>query len=725
MADEENVITRFFRRLKESGIITTAFLVKNKLTTRNEIDPYMLFIKNEEKDILKTEDYAYRPLFSFVVPVYNVPDNQLEACIESILAQTYDNFELILVDDKSTWESVREMLSRYEDNPKITVIYREQNGHISECTNTGIAAAKGEYIIFTDCDDTVAPDAVYEFTKILNKDKDIDFIYSDEDKLSDDGKVRSDPFFKPDWSPDTLMSIMYTSHLSTYRRSIVNEVGGLRTECNGSQDYDFTLRFTEKTNKIAHVPKVLYHWRQRPGSTSVSVGAKPYVIEALRRLKTEAIERRGLNAEIEYMPEISQFRVIYSPPENALVSIIIPSKDNYDIIERCLTSLDKITKYRNYELIVIDNGSSDINKKKYEDLCSKYNAQYYYEKREFNFPYMCNKGASMAKGDYLLFLNDDIEIIEEKWLENMLGHAALEHAGAVGAKLLYPDSTLIQHDGVINLPGGPSHVFSRMDDNITYSFCRNRLEFNYIAVTAACLCINKDKFYEAGGFDENLAVNYNDVDLCVKLYELGYFNVVRNDAVLYHHESISRGVDTEDPEKMKKLVAERERLYDKHPVLKTSDPFYNVNLTGRRTDFTIDIENSSEADKIVKAGFNAEPYTNNDSVKIYFDRFEQSNMVNIMGWAFVDGKHLNNLNKKYVILVDKDDNSVMFTAKTMLRTDVSYAYGRNNALNLVGFACCIDASLLAPGSYRVGIFLKNMITFKKYAAISDKCIDVR
>ncbi len=725
MTNRENNIGKFFRRLKEFGFITTAFLIKNKLKAKAAKTPYEIFIGNREEDILKTEELPYKPLFSFVVPVYNVLSDQLEMCIESILSQTYNNFELILVDDKSTWENVPKILRKYEKNPKVTVIYREENGHISESTNTGIAAAKGEYIIFTDCDDIVAPNSVYEFTKIVNKDKSIDFIYSDEDKLSDDGKVRSDPFFKPDWSPDTLMSIMYTSHLSTYRRSIINEIGGLRTECNGSQDYDLTLRFTEKTDRIAHVPKVLYHWRQRQGSTSVSVGAKPYVIEAIRRLKAEAIERRGLDARIEYMPELSQFKVIYSPPKNTLVSIIIPSKDNYNIIERCLSSLDKITAYKNYEIIVVDNGSTDENREKYSKLCEKYNAQYHYEKMVFNFSRMCNIGASLAKGQYLLFLNDDIEIIDKDWLGNMLGQAALKHTGAVGAKLLYPDSTIIQHDGVINLPVGPSHVFSRMDDNVTYPFCRNRLEFNYIAVTAACLCVNRDKFYEAEGFDEDLAVNYNDVDLCVKLYELGYFNTVRNDSILYHHESISRGVDTEDPEKLKRLVRERERLYSKHNVLRTTDPFYNINLANNRTDFSLDIEYNAETDKPIMANADVIPYIDNERVKIYFDRFEQRDMIYITGWAFAAATRLNNMNKKYVFLLDKDDKAVIFGTKTMLRTDVTCAFGRRNNLNLAGFTCCIDASDIAPGRYRVGILLKNIVTFRKSSIISDRCVTIR
>lgn len=717
-------VKRALGYIKEYGLGTTVFLFKDRLKSLKKGTPYDIFIKNREKDIMETEELDYRPLFSFVVPVYNVLGNQLEECIESILNQTYDNFELVLVDDKSTWKSVPKILEKYKNHPKVTVIYREENGHISRCTNTGIDAASGEYIVFTDCDDIVAPNTVYEFTKVVNKDRDIDFIYSDEDKLSDDGKKRSFPFFKPDWSPDTLMSLMYTSHISAYRTSLVRELGGLRVGFEGSQDYDLTLRFTEKTQRIAHIPKVLYHWRERPESTAVSIDAKPYIIEVIRKLKTEALERRGLKGNVVFIPEIAQFGVEYDVPENKpLVSVIIPSKDNYEIIERCLRSLCEKTEYKNYELIVVDNGSSPENKKLYTELCGKYNALYHYEKMSFNFSKMCNRGASLAKGEYLLFLNDDIEIIDGKWLSLMLGQAALSHAGAVGAKLLYPNSSLIQHCGVINLPVGPCHVFSHMSDSVNYPFCRNRLTFNYIAVTAACLLVKSEKFHKVEGFDEKLEVNYNDVDLCFKLYENGWYNSIRNDAVLYHHESISRGVDTQSTEKMRKLYAALDRLFEKHPQFKDRDPFYNENLIKNNINFDIDVSMPPSFSPI--RGREPVPQKHfDDRVKAYVDNISCSDVIDITGWAFIAAMPFNNFNKKTVILSDDKGETVTISAETRFRHDVSCAFGGRKGINLSGFHCSIPISELKKGRYRVGILLENPITLKRLGAMLDEYVEV-
>lgn len=718
-----SVIGRTFGYIKQYGVGTTLFLAKNKLKNKRNGKAYDVFIKNREGGINETTELDYKPLFSFVVPVYNVLSNQLEECIESILNQTYDNFELVLVDDKSTWDSVPEVLNRYKNNPKITVIYREENGHISRSTNTGIEAAKGEYIVFADCDDVVAPNAVYEFTKAVNKDRTIDFIYSDEDKLSDDGKERTFPFFKPDWSPDTLMSLMYTSHISAYRTSLVRELGGLRVGFEGSQDYDLTLRFTEKTQHVAHIPKVLYHWRQRPESTAVSIAAKPYIIEVIKRLKTEALERRGIKGNVVFIPEIAQFQVEYAVPDSKpLVSIIIPSKDNFKIIERCIKSLCEKTEYKNYELIVVDNGSSSENKKFYEKLCNEYTATYHYEKMSFNFSKMCNKGAALAKGEYLLFLNDDIEVIDGKWLSLMLGQAALPHEGAVGAKLLYPDTDLIQHGGVINLPVGPCHAFSHMRDSVNYPFCRNRLTFNYLAVTAACLIVSREKFNAVEGFDEKLEVNYNDVDLCFKLYEKGWYNSIRNDAVLYHHESVSRGVDIRSVEKMQKLYAARDRLDSKHPQLKDKDPFYNENLVKNNTNFDIDVTMPMTLSPVLtKAPVADKLFT--DRVKACVNNVFCTDVIDITGWAFIEAMPLNNFNRKKVILAN-DSETIVVRAETVFRYDVSCAFGGRKDINLAGFHCTISKAELKGGKYRLGVMLENPFTFKKLAAMLDEYVEI-
>ena len=591
MQGEIPIVGRVVRYCKKHGVKKTIQKVIFKLIPTEIFKNlfYETWIKRLEKSNTQ-EELAYQPKISVVVPVYNVLDKHLIPCIESVINQTYENWELCLADDHSTWENVGQTLAKYESHDKIRVVYRKENGHISRCTNSAIEIATGEFIAFMDCDDFLRPNALYEVAKTLNENPDLDFIYSDEDKVNDDGKKRHMPHFKPDWSPDTLMSHMYTCHFGVYRRSIVEEIGGLRVGVEGCQDYDFTLRFTEKTKKVAHIAKILYHWRERKESTAVDPGAKPYILEAQKKTKLDALERRGLKGELELEDAMHQYRVRYISEKNPLVSIIIPSKDNFDVLKRCLDSLYSLTDYKNFEVILVDNGSQEENKKKYAALADAHGMQYVYEKMEFNFSRMCNKGAGVAVGEYLLFLNDDIEILHADWLSRMVGHAELAHAGAVGAKLLYPNGNRIQHVGVIEIENGPVHAFTGCSDENLYYFGRTKLEYNWLAVTAACMLVNKEKFSEVGGFDESFAVTYNDIELCFKLVEAGYYNVVRNDVVLYHHESVSRGNDLVDKDKMKRLKAEQERLYAMHPAFDKKDPFYNIHLTQTRMNFDYNYE---------------------------------------------------------------------------------------------------------------------------------------
>ena len=587
---------------KEEGIYVTWYKFKAKfgigLAGENAaylVDDekrYQSWMKKNETDlnIKNEEEIPYKPLISVVVPVYNVSMKMLKECIMSVVNQTYDNWELCLADDASTMPEVKKCLKSFENNPKIKIKYRDKNGHISRSTNSAIEMATGEYVAFMDCDDVLAVNALYEVVKLLNKDKTIDFIYSDEDKLSEDGKHRHQPHFKPDWSPDTMMSLMYTCHLGVYRKKIGDEIGWLRTGFEGAQDYDFTLRFTEKTKNIGHIPKILYHWRERKESTAINPEAKGYIVEAAKKAKTEALERRGYEAEIEWVSNIYQFRVNYKAVGNPKVSIVIPSKDNFEVYKRCIDTLTGKTLYKNYEIITVDNGSSDTNRQKYEKYIKEKGQKYIYMPMEFNFSKMCNIGVENSDGELILLLNDDMEIISGEWMERMVGHAMLPYIGAVGAKLLYPNSTLIQHTGVFSFDSGPSHALCRYDDNTIFNFCRNKIEYNYSAVTAACLMVTRRKYLEAGGLDESFAVAYNDVKFCFDLLDKGYYNVVRADAVLYHHESLSRGSDVLDEAKYKRLVNERRRLYTAYPDLQGKDPFYNPNLTMRRGDCTVEGE---------------------------------------------------------------------------------------------------------------------------------------
>ncbi len=615
----KSLVEKAFRTWKEEGAAVFYDKTKNKIKNKIKslsgqetdiaVEIYNAWIAANERDILSVEELAYQPFFSVVIPVYNVEDQMLRACIDSVLGQTYKNFEIILVDDASTQESVRKTLGKYEGRDGITIIYREENGNISRATNDGIKAAKGEFVALCDCDDLYAPNALYEIAKKLNEDSSLDYIYTDEDKISEDGKVRRDPFFKPDWSPETFMSYMYTCHISVFRRTVLEEVSGLRPGFEGSQDYDLVLRVMEKTSHIGHVPKILYHWRMRKESTANAMTAKPYVMNATSKAKEEALERRGQTGRLTLLPEISQYRVTYLPQGNPSVSIIIPSKDNPEVLKMCLSSILQHTDYENYEVVIVDNGSSEENKKKIEDMVQQEeqagtmkNIIYFYEPMEFNFSRMCNIGAEKASGEFLLFLNDDIEISEavkqnpnltepvEQWLTVLTGQAQVSYTGAVGCKLYYPGGIQFQHAGVLNLPIGPGHCLYGMDDDLNYYYGRNLLDYNFCAVTGACLMVERKKFDEAGGFDEELAVAYNDVALCFRLLELGYHNVLRNDVALVHHESVSRGLDQASEEKEERRKCEMKKLYEKHPkFLGGYDPCYNPNLVPDKGDFSFNM----------------------------------------------------------------------------------------------------------------------------------------
>ena len=562
------------------GKVYPAVIPEYHLEDALSIQNYHKWLDHRRKLKVRFEKLSYEPFFSVVIPVYNTVTEQLEECIRSVLAQTYTHYELILVDDHSSWDNVVPVLKKYESHDHVRVIYRSSNGHISAATNDGIGVAKGEFIVFMDCDDTIEPSALYAFAAKLNENPELDFIYSDEDKITEDGKIRHMAFFKPEWSPDLFLNMMYTNHLAAYRASIVKEVGGLRSAYNGSQDYDFTLRFMERSDnkRVGHVAKILYHWRERKESVAYAITSKNYAAEAARHAKEDYIRRNGISARLEYITGMSQYRIVYDVVGNPLVSIIIPSKDHPEILKQCIDSLRAFTSYTHYEIIVVDNGSSTENRNVIEKYLATVGAKYVYEAEEFNFSGMCNRGARLAEGEYLLFLNDDIEFFQPDWLERMLGHAQQKHTGAVGAKLFYPGTTKLQHAGVSNPENGPLHSFMGCDDQIPCYFGWNRVDYNCIAVTGACLLLSAEKFWAVDGFDESYPVAYNDVKLCFALHGKGYYNVVRNDAAAYHHESLSRGLDALDTQKQQRLLNEREKLFNEFAELRDRDPYVNSEL---------------------------------------------------------------------------------------------------------------------------------------------------
>lgn len=556
----------------------------------NFLDPkeYNKWLKENPEEFVSQTKFAYEPLISICIPVYNVERKYLAECIDSILDQTYQKFEICLTDDCSTNQETIDTLAAYaKKDARIKVFRRKENGHISKATNDALKMAQGEFIGLMDNDDILVKYALAECVALLNEDRTIDFIYTDEDKLDLNG-VRREPHFKADYSPDTLLGSNYICHFEIMRKSIVDQIGGFRPGFEGAQDYDLFLRFVEQTTNIRHIPKILYRWRMIEGSTAENIDSKGYAVERGRLAVQEALERRGLPGTVRVHDKVPYYIVDYSYEEEPMISIIIPTKDYADITEQCLASLFEKTNYRNYEVLLMNNNSE---KQETFDLFAKYQAKYpnfrvIDANYEFNYSKINNQGVREARGDYIVLLNNDTQIIKGDWLNQMVGYAMQEHIGIVGAKLLYPDDT-VQHAGVILGIGGiAQHCFIGNPRTDVGFYGRLSVPFNYSAVTAACLMISKKKFQEVNGLEEKLEVAFNDVDFNLRVLEKGYYNVCLNQVELYHHESKSRGLD-ETSEKYKRFVSEHDYMKDRWGYLLYHDHFYNPNLSMKKA-FVLD-----------------------------------------------------------------------------------------------------------------------------------------
>ena len=535
---------------------------------------------------------AYQPLISIIVPVYNPEATFLRQAIESVLEQVYPNWELCLADDCSTKPEVKSILEEYaEGDDRIKVVYRRENGHICRSSNSALELATGEYIALLDHDDLLPPHALAKVVQLLDEHPEADFIYSDEDKV-DEQNVHKDPFFKPDWCPDSFLARMYTCHLGVYRRSLVEEVGNFRLGFEGSQDYDLVLRVTEQTDKIFHIPDVLYHWRIHSRSTAAKSNVKPYAADAARKALNQAILRRGEPGKVTTRSNFpGVYTVRYQIKQPKLVSIIIPTKDLADTLDVCLKSIFSKTTYKNYEVIVIDNGSTE--KKTARCLESWQQQQpkqfnYYPYDVPFNYSQINNYGVEQARGEYLLFLNNDIEVISKDWLEGMVEQAQRPSIGAVGSLLLYPDDT-IQHAGVVLGIGGVAghshkHLHVSQSGYISQAVSTN----NYSAVTGACMMCRREVFESVGGFEEKLAIAFNDVDLCLKIARRGYRNIYLPHVMLYHYESKSRGYEN-TPAKQARFAREINYMRQTWGQICDRDPCYNPNLTKSKEDYSLNI----------------------------------------------------------------------------------------------------------------------------------------
>jgi glycosyltransferase involved in cell wall biosynthesis len=543
-----------------------------------------------QKMAINLENLTYHPLISIIMPVFNTPSHYLEAAIQSVLNQVYPNWELCIADDASTEPQIRSILENYsEQDSRIKICFRTTNAHISETSNSAIAIATGEFIALLDHDDLLTPHALYKVVEFLNKYPDADMIYSDEDKIDDEGKVSS-AFFKPDWCPDSFLSRMYTCHLGVYRRSLVQQIGGFRVGYEGSQDYDLVLRLTEKTDKIHHIPDILYHWRIHPNSTAGNLDSKNYAIDAAKKALADALQRRNEPGIVTDAPRsMGHYVIRYNIQSYDLVSIIIPTKNLGDTLDRCLISIFNQTTYPNFEIILIDNGSTE--KRAIEIIETwrekePHRLKYLSLDIPFNYSTLNNFAVKKAQGKYLLFLNNDTEVVTPDWIEGMVEQAQRSSIGAVGALLLFPDDT-IQHAGVIGgifYSCGHSHKRFKLGD--TGYFNQLNTVNNYSAVTGACIMCRREVFDEIEGFDETFAVNYNDIDLCFKMITKGYHNIYLPHIMLYHYEAKTRGYDLLNDSKKARLFCEGKYFQTKWKSLIEHDPCYNPNLTIEKEDYS-------------------------------------------------------------------------------------------------------------------------------------------
>jgi GT2 family glycosyltransferase len=580
--------------LKEYNIKVKVITSKGHFTelTSNVIQKNLWSDKNEpdknELERQKNIKFKYEPKISIITPAYNTPEQFLIDMIESVLEQTYSNWELCIADGNSNENYVKELLQSYANKDKrIKIKLLTENKGIAGNSNEALSLATGDFITLLDHDDTLTPFALFEIVKVIN-DHSVDFIYSDEDKITEDGKRRFDRHFKPDWSQDTLRSYNYPIHVSVFRKEIIEQIGGFREGFEGSQDYDLILRATEKAKKIIHIPQVLYHWRSSINSTAGHIKAKLYACDSAKKALEEHLKRTGLKGEVKDGLCLSTYQITYDITKNPKISIIIPNKDHYKDLDKCINSIINKSSYRNFEIIIVENGSKEENTFKfYKELKERENVKIIEWNKSFNYAAINNFAVNHSEGEILLFLNNDMEIINPDWLERMLEHVIRKEIGAAGAKLYYPDNT-IQHGGVIiGIQGAAGHAHKNFNRNNSGYFARLMIIQNLSAVTAACLMMRKEVFREIEGFDERYTVAFNDVDLCLKLREKNYLIIWTPYAELYHYESETRGLE-DTPEKQERAKKEVDLLKLKWKgIFEKGDPYYNPNLTLDKEDFSL------------------------------------------------------------------------------------------------------------------------------------------
>jgi GT2 family glycosyltransferase len=523
--------------------------------------------------------FRYKPLISIIMPVFNSSEQWLNDAIRSVSNQIYSNWELCIVDDASTTPPRRVLEEAAESDNRVKLKFLHEKLGISGASNQALRMTEGEFVGFLDHDDELSNDALFHVVRLLNQNRKLDVIYSDEDKTSRTGR-KVEPFFKPDWSPDLLLSMNYLSHFTVIRKHMISKAGGFRRGFEGSQDYDLVLRVTELTGRIEHIQRPLYHWRKTAASTASFANAKPYARQSTIKSLNEALGRREIKGKA--VDGFAYYRVKYDIRGTPLVSIIIPTRNNVQLLQRCVESIEAKTTYENYEIIIVDNGSTDAYTLSY---LKRTHHQVVNFNQPFNFSKINNYTARHVNGRHLLFLNDDTEVVNGDWLQALLEHSQRPEVGIVGGLLLYPgrniDSSRIQHAGVVIGVGGVAgHAFRRQLFGSDNYFNLHRVIRDCSAVTAACAMTRRDVFQSIGGFDERFRVAFGDIDLCLRLREKGYLVVYTPYSILYHNESASRG-------KLHPIEDESLAIARWSPEILRGDPYYNSNLTLLKEDYSL------------------------------------------------------------------------------------------------------------------------------------------
>lgn len=596
-----------------------------------------------------------------------------------------------------------------------------------------------------------------QYAALFKEQSDCGMIYGDEDMADKETGRRYGAWFKPEYSPETLLSFFCFGSSFFLRRSYVEQA---ITEYGKKKDvwwkerermYDFILFYTEWLEavgkKICHVPEVLFS--ARGGKFAPENIKQPEVVNKeaywgyereYNACKEAAFLRRGIHAKLLETKhgETSYFIPVYLlGKEEPKVSIVIPSKDHVEVLAVCLRSIKEKTAYTNYEIIVVDNGSSKENRKKTELLQEEICFSYLYEPMDFNFSAMCNLGVKKAEGSYILLLNDDMEVIGQEWLERLLTQAMQEHVAAVGAKLIYPGTDIIQHVGMTSLPGvGPAHQLVKEHDKAAdYYYGKNVLVYDMIGVTAACLMVSKKIYEEAGGFYEGIEVSYNDADFCFTLHEMGYRNVIRNDVVLYHHESLSRGDDRMSDAKWERLLKEKEKVYRRHPALEKKDPYYNENLAGYKhkyfCNYLYPYEERERFCTVRPYRGRIKDVWHNDCIMLTLEHAKLERKLSMQemdaywleGWAYVLDMDQSRY-KRTLLLVSETGQMYEAGMFDRYRQDVVDILPEQTNVGLSGFFCRIRRGELAPGTYKVALLYKDMLSRQRLYKECDKLLEV-